>query len=206
VPEASRVRRLLAILHDCHRTDCGNLRGRPFLFAFFKGNFATETADFWMDFAGDVEAIGAGVGSYKPAIASFECRPRDIARNADSLRVYEMQWLATIPQACPSRVGRRLRRLLLGTQCCATLARRGHRVPRYGASAPSARRRALATAAAPRSPLCAGLGTSTTPPPPVKSLGASARSDDPAGDFTLIDRLSIRGDAVGDYLFSAAHS
>lgn len=48
-----------------NRTDCGFLRGEPFIVRFFSGLFKPKYIILGNEFAGDVEAVGAGVTTFK---------------------------------------------------------------------------------------------------------------------------------------------
>jgi NADPH:quinone reductase-like Zn-dependent oxidoreductase len=58
-----------------NRTDCGELRAHPFFVRFFYGLRRPHRKIFGLDFAGEVEAVGAGSGSFKPGDRVFGMCP-----------------------------------------------------------------------------------------------------------------------------------
>ncbi|HMR91721.1 MAG TPA: NAD(P)-dependent alcohol dehydrogenase [Chitinophagaceae bacterium] len=64
---ALRPHELLVSVHTTtvNRTDCGVLRGSPFIFRFFTGLFRPRYASTGTDFAGVVEAVGHKVSRFK---------------------------------------------------------------------------------------------------------------------------------------------
>src|SRR3569833_1904096 len=49
-----------------NRTDCHELSGRPFLMRLFTGVLKPKTTIIGSDFAGEIEAVGSAVQSFKP--------------------------------------------------------------------------------------------------------------------------------------------
>ena len=58
-----------------NRTDCGELRARPFFMRLFYGLFRPKRAIFGLDFAGEVEAVGADVLAFEPGDRVFGMCP-----------------------------------------------------------------------------------------------------------------------------------
>lgn len=58
-----------------NRTDCGELRGRPFFIRLFYGLRRPRRTIFGLDFAGEVEAVGAGAVSFKQGDRVFGMCP-----------------------------------------------------------------------------------------------------------------------------------
>ena len=48
-----------------NRTDCANLRAKPFIMRFMLGLFKPNNPIMGTEFAGDIEAIGKAVSSFK---------------------------------------------------------------------------------------------------------------------------------------------
>lgn len=72
------------------RTDCGELRGRPFFIRLFYGLRRPRRTIFGLDFAGEVEAVGAGVVSFKPGDRVFGmCPSRNNGAQAEYVSVPE---------------------------------------------------------------------------------------------------------------------
>jgi NADPH:quinone reductase-like Zn-dependent oxidoreductase len=58
-----------------NRTDCGELRAHPFFMRFFYGLRQTRRSIFGLDFAGEVEAVGALTPLFKPGDRVFGMCP-----------------------------------------------------------------------------------------------------------------------------------
>jgi NADPH:quinone reductase-like Zn-dependent oxidoreductase len=58
-----------------NRTDCGELRAHPFFSRFFYGLRRPKRTIFGLDFAGKVEAVGAGTLSFRPGDRVFGMCP-----------------------------------------------------------------------------------------------------------------------------------
>jgi NADPH:quinone reductase-like Zn-dependent oxidoreductase len=58
-----------------NRTDCGELRAHPFFMRFFYGLRRPQRNIFGLDFAGEIEAVGVGTGSFKPGDRVFGMCP-----------------------------------------------------------------------------------------------------------------------------------
>src|SRR5450755_2492685 len=58
-----------------NRTDCGELRAHPFFMRLFTGLRRPNRRILGLDFAGEIEAIGAGAVSFKPGDRVFGMCP-----------------------------------------------------------------------------------------------------------------------------------
>src|ERR1019366_5985415 len=58
-----------------NRTDCGELRAHPFFMRFFTGLRRPKRTILGLDFADEVEAVGAGAASFKPGDRVFGMCP-----------------------------------------------------------------------------------------------------------------------------------
>jgi NADPH:quinone reductase-like Zn-dependent oxidoreductase len=79
------------------RTDCGMLRPHPFFVRFVAGLRRPKRTVLGMDFAGEVEAVGAGVTAFKPGDRVFGVSPDDYGAHAEYLCVPEKGAMATMP-------------------------------------------------------------------------------------------------------------
>jgi NADPH:quinone reductase-like Zn-dependent oxidoreductase len=79
------------------RTDWGMLRPHPFFVRLVAGLRRPKRTILGMDFAGEVEAVGANVTSFKPGDRVFGLRPDDYGAHAEYLRVPETAAMATMP-------------------------------------------------------------------------------------------------------------
>jgi NADPH:quinone reductase-like Zn-dependent oxidoreductase len=71
-----------------NRTDCGELRAHPFFTRFFYGLRRPRRTIFGLDFAGEVEAVGAGVVSFTPGDRVFGmCPSRNNGAQAEYVSV-----------------------------------------------------------------------------------------------------------------------
>lgn len=95
-PEAGEV---LIRIHAAtvSRTDCGMLRPHPFFIRLVSGLFKPKLTILGMDFAGIVEAVGAGVTSFKPGEHVFGMSPDTFGAHAEYLCVPEDGQIATMP-------------------------------------------------------------------------------------------------------------
>ena len=91
------------------RTDCGMLRPHPFFVRFFAGLRRPKRTTLGMDFAGEVEAVGAGVTSFKPGDRVFGVLPDVYGAHAEYLCVPEKGAIATMPAGARFRRGRGMR-------------------------------------------------------------------------------------------------
>lgn len=79
------------------RTDCGMLRPHPFLVRFVAGLLRPKRTTLGMDFAGEVEAVGAVVTAFKPGDRVFGLSPDVFGAHAEYLCVPERAAMATMP-------------------------------------------------------------------------------------------------------------
>jgi NADPH:quinone reductase-like Zn-dependent oxidoreductase len=80
-----------------NRTDCGELRARPFFTRIFYGLRRPRRTIFGLDFAGEVEAVGAGAVSFKQGDRVFGmCPSRSNGAQAEYVSVPERA-VATMP-------------------------------------------------------------------------------------------------------------
>jgi NADPH:quinone reductase-like Zn-dependent oxidoreductase len=199
VPKAGEV---LIRVHatTVSRTDCGILRARPFFLRFFMGFRRPRCTILGMDFAGEVEAVGAGVASFTPGDRVFGMSPDTFGAHAEYLCVSEKGAVAAMP------AGARFDEVVVcegawyGDASLRELhVKPGHRILIYGASG------AIGTAAV---QLAKSYGAHVTAVVAtrhldlVKSLGADRAVDYTAQDFTRIgETFDSVFDAVGKTTF-----
>lgn len=80
-----------------NRTDCGGLRGSPFVFRFFAGFPRPRFVATGTDFAGDVEAVGAGVQRFSVGDRVFGFHDHGLGTHAQFVCVAERTPMARIP-------------------------------------------------------------------------------------------------------------
>lgn len=178
------------------RTDCGVLRAKPFIVRFFVGLRRPKHTILGMDFAGTIEAVGAGVTAFKPGERVFGMSPEDSGAHAEYLCMPETGEIATMPAG----IGFDEAVVCEGAWYADTNLRRfgvapGHKILIYGASG------AIGTAAL---QLAKSYGAEVTAVVAtqhldlVKSLGADRAVDYTAEDFTRIgESFDFVFDAVG---------
>jgi len=179
------------------RTDCGVLGARPPLIGrLLMGLFRPKWTILGMDFAGKVEAVGAGVTSFRPGERVFGLSPDEFGAHADYLCVPETAAIATMPGA----LGFDQAVVCEGAWYANTYLqkfglRAGQKILIYGASG------AIGTAAV---QLAKSYGANVTAVVAtrhlelVKSLGADRVVDYTAEDFTQIgETFDLVFDAVG---------
>lgn len=183
------------------RTDCGNLRPQPPLIGrLMMGLFRPKYAILGMDFAGTVEAIGAGVTSFHQGERVFGLSSATFGAHAEYLCLPENAAIATIPESV------RFEEAVVGEGAWyADTNLKGFRLERdrkiliYGASG------AIGTAAV---QLAKAYGAEVTAVVAtrhlelVQSLGADHVIDYTVDDFTKTDeRFDYVLDAVGKTTF-----
>ena len=183
------------------RTDCGALRAHPFFVRFIYGLRRPKHTILGMDFAGEVETVGAGVTSFAPGDRVFGLSPGGYGGHAEYLCVPEREAIAAMPAGthydeavvCEGA-------LYADTNLRAFGLKPGHRILIYGASG------AIGTAAV---QLAKSYGAAVTAVVAtrhldlVKSLGADRAIDYTAQDFTEIgETFDFVLDAVGKTAYS----
>ena len=189
---------LLVSIHatTVSRTDCGMLRPHPFFVRLGAGLLRPKLVILGMDFAGVVEAVGAGVNAFKPGDRVFGLSPDTYGAHAEYLCVPEKSTIAAMPSGlsfseavvCEGAwyADTYLQAFHLGP---------GHKILIYGASG------AIGTAAV---QLARSYGAKVTAVVAtrhlelVRSLGADRVVDYTAEDFTQIgETFDFVFDAVG---------
>jgi NADPH:quinone reductase-like Zn-dependent oxidoreductase len=182
------------------RTDCGMLRARPFVARFVTGLLRPKRTILGMDFAGEIEATGAGVTSFKPGDRVFGMSPDEFGAHAEYLCVSESGAIAAMPASASFDEavvceGAWYADMYLQRFCLAP----GHRILIYGASG------AIGTAAV---QLAKAYGAEVTAVVATrhldlaKSLGADHVIDFTTQDFTRIgESFDVVFDAVGKTTF-----
>lgn len=79
------------------RTDRGMLRADPFIVRFFFGLWRPKRTTLGVDFAGEVEAVGAGVTSFEPGQRVFGMSHRAYGAHAEYLCLPEGAAIAAMP-------------------------------------------------------------------------------------------------------------
>ena len=183
-----------------NRTDCGMLGARPFFIRFFIGLRRPKRTVLGLDFAGTVEAVGAGVTSFKPGERVFGMSPDDYGAHAEYLRMPEKGTIAAMPADLPFDEAV----VCEGAWYADTNLKKfnlkpGHEILIYGASG------AIGTAAV---QLAKSYGAEVTAVVAtqhlnlVKSLGADHAVDYTAEDFTQIgETFDFVFDSVGKTTF-----
>jgi NADPH:quinone reductase-like Zn-dependent oxidoreductase len=94
-----------------NRTDCGVRAAKPFFYRLFIGLTRPRVTVIGTEFAGEVEAVGAGVTSFQVGDRVFGFEGTRFGAHAEYLRMPETGLLATIPaglsyeEAAPSSEG-----------------------------------------------------------------------------------------------------
>jgi NADPH:quinone reductase-like Zn-dependent oxidoreductase len=178
------------------RTDDGYLRAHPFFIRSFTGLLRPKQTILGMDFAGEVEAVGAAVRSFAPGDRVFGLTPGDHGGHAEFLLVPEEGAIATMPESLDfARAVVCEGALYADTNLRAFGLRAGQTVLIYGASG------AVGTAAV---QLAKAYGSRVTAVVAAqhldlaRSLGADELVDYTAQDFTKLGpRFDLVFDAVG---------
>ena len=79
------------------RTDCGMLQPHPFFVRFVAGLLRPKLTILGLDFAGEVEAVGAGATMFKPGDRVFGLSPDVYGAHAEYLCVREKGAMAVMP-------------------------------------------------------------------------------------------------------------
>ena len=80
-----------------NRTDCSMFRGRPFVVRLFFGLLRPKHTILGMEFAGEVEAVGASVQRFAPGDRVFGMSPSTFGAYAEYLCVPEQGAIAPMP-------------------------------------------------------------------------------------------------------------
>jgi NADPH:quinone reductase-like Zn-dependent oxidoreductase len=188
-----------------NRTDCGFRAGKPFIVRFFTGPRRPRVTVLGNEFAGDVEAVGSGVTSFKVGDRVFGYSGLQhgsrFGAHAEYLAMAEDGSLATMPtnltyeEAAASTEGSHYALSMIRT----AKIQRGHDVLVYGATG------AIGSAAV---QLLKSLGANVTAVcgtehvELVRGLGADRVIDYTAEDFTKDEqRYDVVLDAVGKSSF-----
>ena len=194
-PEAGEV---LIRVHatTVSRTDCGMRRPHPWFVRLVAGLLRPKLTILGMDFAGEVEAVGAGVTMFKPGDRVFGLSPDVYGAHAEFLCLPEKAAIATMPAG--AAFGEAVvceGAWYADTNLQAFGLKAGHSILIYGASG------AIGTAAV---QLAKSYGAKVTAVVAtrhldlVRSLGADRAIDYTAQDFTQIDEtFDFVFDAVG---------
>lgn len=178
------------------RTDCGMLEPHPFFVRLGAGLLRPKLTTLGMDFAGQVEAVGAGVAAFAPGDRVFGLSPEVYGAHAEYLCVRADGAIATLP------AGMRFGEAVVcegawyaDTYLQAFQLAPGHRILVHGASG------AIGTAAVQIAKLRGAEVTAVVATRHLdlaRSLGAVRVVDHTAQDFTQIDdRFDFVFDAVG---------
>lgn len=178
------------------RTDCGMLEPHPFFVRLGAGLLRPKLTTLGMDFAGEVEAVGAGVTAFKQGDRVFGLSPEVYGAHAEYLCVPEAGAIATLPAG--TRFGEAVvceGAWYADTYLSAFRLGPGRSILVYGASG------AIGTAAV-QLARCRGAKVTavvaTRHLDLARSLGAERVVDYTTQDFTQIDgRFDFVFDAVG---------
>src|ERR1700675_282410 len=170
-----------------NRTDCGELRAHPFFTRFFYGLRRPRRTIFGLDFAGEVEAVGAAISSFKPGDRVFGmCPSRSNGAQAEYVCVPE-RTVAAMPAGTRFDEAVVCEGAFYANAVLKKMAlRAGHKILIYGASG------AIGTAMV-QLAKSSGAGVTavvaTRHLELVKSLGADHVVDYTAEDFTRIGEI-----------------
>jgi NADPH:quinone reductase-like Zn-dependent oxidoreductase len=81
-----------------NRTDCATLRAKPFFARFFTGIFKPNNPIFGTEFAGEIEAVGENVSSFKVGDIVFGFNENSFGAHAEYMTMSEDKALTTIPK------------------------------------------------------------------------------------------------------------
>jgi NADPH:quinone reductase-like Zn-dependent oxidoreductase len=183
-----------------NRTDCGELRGRPFFIRLFYGLRRPRRTIFGLDFAGEVEAVGVGAVSFKQGDRVFGmCPSASNGAQAEYVAVPERS-VAAMP------AGARFDQAVVceGAFYANAVLKKinlkpGHKILIYGASG------AIGTAMVQLAKSAGAAVTAVVATPHldlVESLGADRAIDYTSEDFTRIGEVfDFVVDAVGKTSF-----
>jgi len=81
-----------------NRTDCGFLRGKPFITRFFSGLFKPKNETLGNEFAGEIEGIGKDVTLFKTGDKVFGYNDINFGAHAEFMVMAEDQPITTMPK------------------------------------------------------------------------------------------------------------
>ncbi|MEO8541187.1 MAG: NAD(P)-dependent alcohol dehydrogenase [bacterium] len=117
------------------RTDCGYLRAHPFFIRLMTGLRRPKRTVLGMDFAGEVEALGAGVTSFAAGDRVFGIAPGDRGAHAEYICVPEGGAVAVIPPGLNFDAAVACEGALYADSCLRSIGlRAGQSILIYGAS------------------------------------------------------------------------
>jgi NADPH:quinone reductase-like Zn-dependent oxidoreductase len=185
-----------------NRTDCGVRAAHPFLYRLFVGLRRPRLTVLGNEFAGDVEAVGAGVRSFAPGDRVFGFSPNKFGAHAEYVAILDHGSIAALPaslsyeEAAPGTEGAHY--ALSGIRSARVQA--GQDVLVYGATGAigSAAVQLLVSVGAKVTAVCAGAHKDL-----VMGLGAVRVIDYTAEDFTRdTETYDLVMDAVGKSSFA----
>jgi NADPH:quinone reductase-like Zn-dependent oxidoreductase len=183
-----------------NRTDCGELRAHPFFARLFFGLIRPRRTIFGLDFAGEVEAVGAAISSFKPGDRVFGmCPSRKNGAQAEYVCVPE-RTVAAMPAGTRFDEAAVCEGAFYANAALKNIELKpGHKILIYGASG------AIGTAIVQLAKSSGAVVTAvvaTRHLELVKSLGADHVVDYTAEDFTRIAEIfDFVVDAVGKTSF-----
>lgn len=94
------AREVLVKVHAAtvNRTDCGVLRGKPYIVRLFTGLFGPVKQISGTDFAGVVEEVGSEVTTFKPGERVFGFNDDGLRSHAEYLVIHEGKGIASMPE------------------------------------------------------------------------------------------------------------
>ncbi len=184
-----------------NRTDCALRAAKPFIWRFFTGLIRPRVTILGNEFAGEVEAVGAGVTSFKAGDKVFGYNDSGFGAHAEYMTVPHDGTLATMPEgltfeeAAPSTEGSHYALSVIR----AAKTERGHDVLVYGATGAigSAAVQLLKSVGASVTAVCGTKNMEL-----VRTLGADKVVDYTTEDFTKDEqKYDVVIDAVGKSTF-----
>jgi len=178
------------------RTDCGELRAHPFFIRLFTGLRRPRRTIFGLDFAGEVEAVGGAVTSFKPGDRVFGmCPSRSNGSHAEYVSVPE-RVVAAMPAGARFDEAAVCEGAFYANAVIEQVALKpGESILIYGASG------AIGTAMVQLAKSIGAVVTAvvaTRHMELARSLGADRAIDYSVGDFTRLgERFDVVADVVG---------
>jgi NADPH:quinone reductase-like Zn-dependent oxidoreductase len=197
-----KVRQVLIKVHatTVSRTDCGMRRPHPFFVRLFAGLLRPKLSILGMDFAGVVEAVGAGVTLFKPGARVFGLSHDVYGAHAEYICLPETAAMVALPVGLAFGQAVVCEGAWYADTCLQAFhLKPGHSLLIYGASG------AIGTAAVQLAKSCGAKVTAVVATRHVdlaRSLGAERVVDHTAQDFRQIgERFDAVLDAVGKTTF-----